>query len=668
MSLWSELRRRNVFRVSIAYLAGVWLLIQVASVVLPTFAAPAWAMQGLIYVSVLAFPLVLVLAWVYEWTPEGFKVTGDAGEVSRSRYSGRKFDFGVIAVMGLAIVFLVSDNYIFTDRQATANPRSIAVLPFANDSASAEDAAFFADGLHDELLTYLAGIRELKVISRTSVMEYRDTARNVRDIGRELGAASILESRVQRAGDSLRIIVQLIDAENDEHLWAETYNRRISDENSLELQSEMAAAIASALQATLSPDEQLRLTEVPTQNTQAYDFYLTGSGYFGRADRQTYLPLAIQQYERAIEEDGEFALAYAKLSIAHGLMYWLSFDRSRERANSAREGAERALALSPNLAEAHLAMGYYYYRAFRDYGQALSEFSLAERGLPGSSDLAAARAYVLRRLGRWYESIASMEQAIQLDPRNADLFFNQAATHGMLREYGRAKELLDRTIAIAPDHGEAHVFLAELPLRRDGDVSLAKAIAENPPIDIGDSQQWLGWTVATYERDFAAAIRLLNDWDFDVFDTQLYYLPKSAFFGITYGLAGQAEQAESVYQLALRELESALDLSPEDARIHMALAGVQAGLNESQAARDSVRRAMELVSSSTDAYEAPDYQLMATRVLAAAGYHDEAIEELEGYLASPADWTIEGLLPDPRLDPIRDEPRFQALVERFQRQ
>ncbi len=313
-------------------------------------------------------------------------------------------------------------------------------------------------------------------------------------------------------------------------------------------------------------------------------------------------------------------------------------------------------------------MGYYYYRAFRDYGQALSEFSLAERGLPGSSDLAAARAYVLRRLGRWYESIASMEQAIQLDPRNADLFFNQAATHGMLREYGRAKELLDRTIAIAPDHGEAHVFLAELPLRRDGDVSLAKAIAENPPIDIGDSQQWLGWTVATYERDFAAAIRLLNDWDFDVFDTQLYYLPKSAFFGITYGLAGQAEQAESVYQLALRELESALDLSPEDARIHMALAGVQAGLNESQAARDSVRRAMELVSSSTDAYEAPDYQLMATRVLAAAGYHDEAIEELEGYLASPADWTIEGLLPDPRLDPIRDEPRFQALVERFQRQ
>jgi serine/threonine-protein kinase len=552
-----------------------------------------------------------------------------------------------------------------TARETLLN--SIAVLPFENLSPD-PDNAYFAAGIHDDLLTQLAKIRSLKVISRTSVLEYGDSPKNMREIGRELGVATILEGGVRRAGDTVRINVQLIDAQTDNHLWAETYDRQLTAQNVFAIQSEMATSIAGSLQATLSPQEIARLNEVPTQSTRAYDFYLTGNSYLRRSDFRTFMPLSIQMYERAVEEDPGFALAFSRLSIAHGQMYWFGFDQTESRLKMAEEAVERALAVAPDLPAAHLALGYYYYRGFRNYDKALREFDVAEQATPPDSELFEARGYIYKRLGEWDRSLESTSRAIELDPRNANLFYQQASTYGIRRDYVSAEEHLERVLEIAPDNVGAYTMKAQIPLRRDGNTVLLKAAAENPPIQIGIKRQWLGWYAAIYERNFDTALKYLDSWNIDVYEEQWECVPKSSFYGVTYNLAKRPELAEPKFRASRMQIEAKLKTDPNDPRLYIALGEVLAGTDESEAAIRAVHRAMNLLPTSTDAFDGPVYRLATIiRVLVPAGDHDGAIEELDAYLAEPGRWSIEGLLPDPRLDPIRDEPRFQALVEKYKR-
>lgn len=273
-SIWGELKQRNVVRVAVAYAIVSWLILQLTDVLVPLLSLPEWVGGFVFLLLVIGFLLALLLSWAYELTPEGIKLEGavDRSE-SSTPVAGRKLDFFIIAALSLALVFVVIDQYVLEESPPTAevfeNLRSIAVLPFDNRSAEQENAAFFADGIHDELLTRLAKIADLKVISRTSVMEYRDTTKNMRQIGAELGVGSILEGGVQRAGDRVRINVQLIDAQTDKHLWADTYERELNTTNIFSIQSEISIAIAKALRATLTPDEQERLVAVPTGSMQA---------------------------------------------------------------------------------------------------------------------------------------------------------------------------------------------------------------------------------------------------------------------------------------------------------------------------------------------------------------------------------------------------------------
>jgi TolB-like protein/Tfp pilus assembly protein PilF len=671
MSLWKELKRRHVVKVAIGYAVVAWLLIQIAVSVFPVLSLPHWTVVLVTVLLIMGFPVALVLAWAYDLTPSRVERAPDGTLEKTANGASRALDFLIIGVLVIAVAYLAIDRFVFVSERppsaVAADRRSIAVLPFANESAAEENAEFLANGIHDELLTRLAKVGSLKVISRTSVMEYRDSPKNTRDIGRELGVATLLEGRVQRVGDKLRINVQLIDAEADEHVWAEIYDRQLTAENVFAVQSEMATSIAAALEAKLSPEEAVSVADIPTQDTRAYDFFLTGSEYLRRGDYRTYLPLAIQMLERAVAQDPEFGLAHAKLSIAHGQMYSFGYDRTEKRLEMSAEAARRALMFAPESPEAHLAMGYYYYRGLRDYERALDEFSIAEHGLPGSAEVAEARAYVLRRLGRWEESLQSLARSIELDPRNATLLFNQAATYNMLRDYARAESHLDRALEIEPDNVNAYVFRAELPLRRDGDVARAKRAAESPPFDIGVDRQQLGWTAAIFERDYDRAVAFLDDWDLKVLAEEYEYLPKSAFYGITFDLAGQPERANREFQAARAELEAALQGRPEDARLYISLAEVLAGLDQNEEAARLARRAVDLTPPSRDAYAAPDYQLLASKVFAAAGDRDAAIAALDAYLGAPGDWSIEGLAADPRFDSIREDPRFDMLIEKYGR-
>lgn len=686
-SFLAELRRRNVFKVAAAYAIVGWLLIQVATVFAPALNLPGWTVRFVAFVLVLGFPVGLVLSWAYELTPQGVKRTKTVPLAqSVTHVTGRKLDFAIIALLLVGIGFLVVDRYVLRAAlpaaveqntaaatipdvanvsEATApDPRSIAALPFDNESAQAENAGFFANGIHDELLTQLTKISSLKVISRTSVEEYRNSSKNMREIGRELGVAKLLEGRVQRAGDMVRINVQLIDAETDQHIWADTYNRELTVQNIFAIQSEIATDIAKALQAALSPDEAARISSVPTQDTRAYDLYLSGRDYFTRVPDTEYMPTAVQQFKRAVEADPNFALAWAFLARAHAVMYLYALDRTPAGIEAAREAVDKALALAPEAGETHLAVAYFHYLIERDYPAALAELETAEQGMPGNSQIFETRAYIQRRFGQFEPAVMNMERAIGLDPRNADLLFRQSGNYMVLRQYADSERYLDRILEIAPDDRPARLRKAVIAMDGYGDLSEVKALAASGLAGAID-----GWDAAMKERDYALALRYLDGWSRGLANNQNEYTPKASFYGTTYRLAGQPERARAQYTAARTELEDALRTMPDDARVHMSLAEALAGLGERDAAAREARRAIELLPTSADGMVGPAILLnTALRVFAPLADWDTVITELDAYLSAPGWYSIDGILLDPRLDPIRNDPRLLALAEKYKRQ
>ena len=682
-SLFIELRRRNVFKAGAAYAIVAWLLIQIADIVFPTFGAPEWVLKVFTFFVFVGLPITLVMAWAYEMTPEGIKKTESVSlSESITGVTGRKLDFVIIGLMAIGIVFLLVDRYVLVEVPAPApapapataaqnqplESGSIAVLPFANRSAREEDQ-FFVDGIHDDILTQLARVSSIKVISRTSVMGYRDTEKNMRTIGEELGVTTLLEGGVQRSGDSVRINVQLIDAATDGHLWAEIYDRTLTVENVFAIQSEMATAIASALEASLSPEEVARINAVPTQNTRAYDFYLSGNDYFNRPADVTFKPLAVEMYERAVAEDPEFALAWAALSRAHSSVHWYGVDRTPMRLEAAEQAVQRALAIAPDLPEAHLALGFYYDLGFRDYARAQQEYTIAEQALPDDSYLIELTAYMQRRMGDYPAAVATFERLLARDPRNPDLLSQLANTLTGTGDYSAAQIYFERALQIAPDSSPAYLWLADIPVYRDGDVSILKAVAERPAMPIGEWREYNGWLAAIYERDYDTALAYIDRLETVAITFQLAYYPVPLLRGIAHQLAGRAELAEPAFQAARANVEAALAENPEDPRLHIALAQTLTGLGEFEAAEITAREALALMPRSKDDLSGRWHKVNAIiGVFAPSGNVEATVEELDAHLSAGSYWSIEGLLPNPRFDPVRDDPRFQALVERYRRQ
>jgi len=674
-SFFGELKRRNVVKVAVAYAIVGWLLIEVTSTVFPVLQIPDWAIALVTMLLILGFPIALILSWAYEITPEGMKRSHEIPVTeSTTHVIGRKIDFVIIGVLAIAVAFFAVERFVLVEEApsspaSTVDRRSIAVIPFSYNSADEENAEFFSDGIHDNLLTQLTKISSLKVISRTSVMEYRDTTKNMRQIGQELDVATILEGGVRRAGDVLQINVQLIDVETDEHLWAEVYDRELTAENTFAILREMASSIAEALQATLTPQEVARLNEVPTDSRRAWDLYQSGNDYLRASDSTTIYALAAAVWERAVVEDPGFALAWAALSRGHSGTYFFGVDPTESRRQLAREALDRAFALAPDLPEAHLAMGYYHYHGFRDYERALLEFDIAEQGMPGDAQIPQARAYVYRRMGRWEDSLADMERAIRLDPRNIEQLNFQATTYRRLRNYNQSSEIHARILEIQPDNAISQWAIAYDRLLGNGDPSLLASVAENPSVALPvDLRGWSGWLAALYEQDYELALRVLDGWNTEL-DVEMYrYIPLSSYYAVTHQLAGRDDAAALLFQSARAVIEQALETNPEDPRLYMTLAESLAGLGESDAAASAALEGIRLLSAVEDA--ARDQRLLKdaiVRALGPAGAVDVVIEQLDAYLGSPGDWSIEGLLPDPRLDPIRDDPRFQALVEKYRR-
>src|SRR5712691_6390938 len=417
---FAELKRRNVYKVAIAYGVVAWLLMQVASQIFPFFEIPNWAVRLVVLLLIIGFPVAVILAWAFELTPEGIKRAEDV-DLSRSvtRKSGRKLDFFIIAVLLLVISILLFQRLRPNVSPAVSSSleKSIAVLPFDNLSRD-PDNAYFSDGIQDEILTKLAGIGDLKVISRKSTAKYKSTPEDLKTVARELGVASVLEGSVQKAGDKVRVNVQLLDARVDTHLWAKSYDRELKDVFTVE--SEVAQEIADTLRAKLSPSQSDALAAAPTRDTEAYDLFLKGEYEEHQAEIVLNAELfdrAQTFYRQALARDPNFALAYARLAHSELHRHWFISNLTSAELAEVKSNIEHALAIAPVSPDAHLALAEFYYRGHRDYDSALRELDRSIELQPNNAEARVLYALIYRRRGEWQRALGEFDRAVELDPR-----------------------------------------------------------------------------------------------------------------------------------------------------------------------------------------------------------------------------------------------------------
>jgi len=651
---FGEVRRRKVYRVAAAYIIAAGGIIQLASAAFPAWELESWTLRVLIVCLLMGFPVALALAWAFDVTAEGIQVTPDVG--ASSTHTRRN----MVLLIACGIILSAAAGFLLLPRVAAHRvDRSIAVLPFQNLSDEKENT-YFADGIQDDLLTNLSKIGDLKVISRTSVMSYRATQSNAREIGKALGVSTILEGSVRRVGNQVRVNVQLINVANDQHIWAEDYDRELTDV--FAIQSDLAQEIADRLRAKLSPTEKAQIERKPTENNEAYLAFVEGHDLLTRPDRlRADTEKAEQLFERAIRLDPNFAKAYAALGWVEDWMYH-TFDPTPARKAKARAVAEEALRLEPDLPEAHLARGFYHYYCERDYQGSLDEFAIARKSLPNSAEVYLAIGAIQRRQGKWAESTANMEKAASLSPRDAFLLVNLADNYRAVDDFEKADRLFDRAIEAAPNSVSARTGKAMLAADLKGDLSeIDKQLAHIQPGAVSDAESTLGQAyLLMLQRKFHDAVAVLRRVPADAGSNEK---PKEYLEGALYTFMNDKEHASSAFQRARSILEKAMQEGSDDAYRHMMLGMVLVGLGEKDAAIAEGKRAMQLLPESQDALDGPKMTLMLAQIYAWTGENDAALELLERSLITPAGVTASSLKLNPIWDPLRSDSRFQALID-----
>src|SRR6266436_2490132 len=521
-SFFTELKRRRVYSVAVAYVVAIWISNQVTTQVFPFFGIPNWVVRLVVLLSILGFPIAVVCAWAFEMTPEGIKFEGDVDR-RITRKIGRKLTALIIIVAAVAAGLMIFRFLHSQQGMEAAKPRplavaieskSLAVLPFENRS-EAKANAYFAEGIQDEILVRLAKIADLKVISRTSTRHYKSAPENLREIGHELGVAHLLEGSVQRSANRVRVNVQLIEARTDAHLWAQTYDRDLADV--FAIQSEIAKAIAEQLQAKLSPNEKKAIEQPPTTDLTAFDLYSRAKSLLLTASfSATYDPdvrKAIELLDESVKRDPSFFDAYCQLAYAHEYLYGQTgSDHTPARLALAEAAVQAATRLRPDAAETHLARAQYLYYGLRDYAGALAELEIARRALPNDPRLFELTGYILRRRGQQEEGLQNLQRAVELDPRNFDILQQIALSYQFLGRYADSIAAMDRALAIVPDSVETRAAQAEYELFWKGDTRplhqmIDAILAQGPSAIAPAADAWFQCALA--ERDAAAAERAL---------------------------------------------------------------------------------------------------------------------------------------------------------------
>jgi len=684
-NFFAELKRRNVIRMAGLYLVGAWLLAQVATTLFPLFGAPEWLLRSIVILLAIGFVPALVFSWVFELTPEGLKHDAEVPpEQSIAPQTARRMDRMIIVALVLALAYFAFDKFALTPRReaalvAGASPnesgsiitaKSIAVLPFENLSRD-PDNAYFAEGIQDEILTRLSKIADLKVISRTSTQHYKSAPENLPEIARQLGVAHILEGSVQKSAGTVRVNVQLIKAANDSHLWADTFDRKLTDIFSVE--SEVAKAIADQLRAHLSGREEQEIFAKPTDNSEAYDAYLRGLAYTLETQNTPANALGAQKYLReAVRLDPKFGLSWALLSYVDSVGYTsLSLQPTVALREEARQAAETALTLQPNLGEAVLAKGYYHYSCLKDYDTAVGYFEQARQIIPNNSRIPESLALVERRRGQWDRSESYFNEAERLDPRNVSILTQHALSYMELRRFPEAVRKFDQVLDVTPDDLDTLVLKAAIA-QAEGDLPRASAILAplHPATDDFGALEIQAY-LAILERRPAQIIPRLKEILAKPDPALGFYNGELRFWlGWAQEVAGDQAAAQQSWQQARSELEPFLKKQSENVGLIADLTLINMGLGDKTAALALSERAMAANPIEKDAVDGPIPIEILARVAARMGEPDRAITALQKLLSIPSNGALAAapLTPallrlDPMFNPLRNDPRFQKLCE-----
>ncbi|HVI60495.1 MAG TPA: hypothetical protein VM619_16695 [Luteimonas sp.] len=691
-----ELRRRHVFRVAIAYAVVGWVLIEVGSTIVPALHLPDSLTTAIVVLVLLGFPVALVLAWAYELTPDGVRRTEpahspDARPPEQHRQVGRRLDYVIIAVLLVAVMVLAWRQFApHRQGQAAATPvpaaapaapthapagppvapaRSIAVLPFENLSAD-EQNEYFVAGMQALILTKLADIGDLKVISRASTVHYGSHPQDLAAIGRQLGVSTLLEGSVQKAGNEVLVNVQLVDAGTSAHIWAESYQRTLDDVFGVE--GEVAEKVAAALNAELSPQAATQLATALSHDRTANDLFLRAEYFANRGDIDydaAQWKQALPLYRKALAGAPGFALARARLSSVESRLAWFGGggeDVARLIAD-ARAQAAQALELAPGLPEAHIALGYSSYYGRGDYATALKAFAAALALRPNDVGALAAQGLVLRRQGSFDAAIASLQQAQARDPRNTGVAFELGVTSMMASRWFEAETALRHALALDPANVQAKSYLSQTLLQARGDIpaALAAAAGDDPPLRL----QRVG--LLTYQRRYREALALLDGIpdtpdNFD-FNTR----PKVLWQADLSRLLGEREKARALYAEALSQararMPAAGDVAIRQAVVWNFIADAELGLGHAHQASAALARSRALVDEAHDQVNGPAQLELHAAFHGKAGRADLAVPLLERVLAMPGignTYSPAMLWLDSAWDPIRRSPAFQALLRK----
>jgi len=692
VKLFQELRRRNVFKVGIAYAVTTWILLQLTDVVSEILVLPEWAPKLILVILLVGFLPALILAWAFEMTPEGIKLEKDvAPDRSITNRTGRKLNFTIMALLGLSLAYFIwesrfeqkavdpepaqntitaEDAGSLTDsEQATTgdlaaatglNENSIAVLPFTNRSADDNDI-YFTDGIHDDLLTQLSKIDAFSVISRTSVLEYRDTTKNLRDIARELSVANVMEGSVQRAGDRVRINVQLIDAETDEHLWAEIYDRELTTSNLFDIQSEIAQNIADALEATLTDSEIASVGAAPTDNVAAYDLYLQARR-FALGETMIGYQTALELYKEALKLDPEFKLAWIGLAQAHITNYWSYGGKPADR-DLTREAIDRARSIDADFPELYMAEAFYWYWGHLDYDRALYNIDKAIEQIPGNNEAHMWRGWISRRAGLWEQALESMNQALRLNPRVDFNWVEYAATLAYLHRYQEARDAYTKARQVDPDSFWGKTELANLNILESGDIQSAITLTAGAQHadEVNFIVSYLNARLAA--RRFDEVLEVARNIPDEIEIQRNFITFREMWAAQILFFMDRKDEAKDAANAALFRLKNLRSQIGEDYRIDHAEAVISPMLGESPA-EIQARISKSFASKPEDKVEDLRVVQDHARIYAMAGMTDEAIEILGPLFSPPSTISVHWVDLDPAFDGIRTELEFAALLDR----
>ena len=662
-----ELRNRRVFRVAAVYLGIGFAVLEAADIIIPMLGLPDVIMLVILGLLMIGFPIATVLSWHLQITEDGIRRSPTSGE--KQTPDQKPFTSNALIVVLLLIIVILlayprfkgegSSNLV--DPESTQaeivsiDNKSIAVLPFTNFSASEEDA-YFADGIHDDILTQLSKIGDLKVISRTTMMKYKASDLSISEIASEVGADNVLEGSVRRAGDQIRIVAQLIKAKSDEHLWAETYDREYADIFSI--QSDVARKIASALKSTLTPAEEQQLEDIPTTNMEAYDYFLRGNTYWYTKTTKEGNLKAVAMYEKSVDLDPTFGLAFARLSIVHAVLYQSSnWDPTPERKELARLALEKAKVLIPEHGETRFAQGIYYLWCEGNSELALAEFEIASMLNPNSGEIVQHMGQLYVFAGKWEEAERYLTRAYELQPHDVGNAGWLGGYHFLTRNFEKAELYYRKELHVNPEMAQIYRWYADVWAYGFGDIDKALGLF-NEGSSMADNPESLVRYRFWHEldaRDYSAAFQTAKNYKSN---SRNYYLSVVHFLTEKSGI-----KSPTLDSALVNTIERKLETEEAEAFRQGRIGLIKAMQGEKQAAIEAGKRALEIFPVSGDALNGPDQVYRLAEIYAVVGESNLALEVLEDLLSYPNTTSIWRIKLNPFFDSLRENPRYLKLID-----